>query len=141
MANDPENYKPVRLGGFVGGRVKKSFRGESDINAIMRKYVSTGVSPMFNAREPRYGDFSSGVDYLTAANLVRLVESRFQELPAAIRSHCKNDPADLLDLVNNPGRKDECVKLGLLPAAEPAPVAAGESAAKAAGTEVAGEKK
>lgn len=126
-----ENEIPTR------GRQKHPVRGESrtrqadalasDINAIMDRYVHHGVLPSQNAARPRYGDFSSGLDYHAALLKVQSAEDEFMALPAHVRRYVDNDPGRFLELVHDPERRDELVELGLveeqLPAepAEPDP--------------------
>lgn len=111
----------VRVTTPVGdrSRVKQSFAEESDVNAIMRKYLVTGMEPLRNRTEPRYGDFTSGSDYFDALTRVRNAERLFLEMPSPIRDHVNNDPRQLLDLVFDPARRAECVELGLVSEAPP----------------------
>lgn len=107
-------------------RVKQSFAGDSDVNAIMRKYSNTGMLSYQNRTEPRYGDFSSGEDYFSAMVKVTEAQRLFMELPANVRQYFRNDPAELLNCVFDPARKEEAARLGLVSEAkvqepEPAP--------------------
>lgn len=95
-------------------RVKQSDRDASDINVIVRKWRATGVAPV-GARTPRYGDFSSGIDYHAALNHLNGAQGDFDALPAAVRKHCGNDPGNFLDMVENPERRAELEELGLVP--------------------------
>lgn len=98
-------------------RTKQSFRGEADINAIMRKYAQTGVPPYIDPRRgrPLFGDFSNGLEFHEALTRVREAERTFSLIPAHVRSYVKNDVGNFLDLIYNPERRLECVKLGILP--------------------------
>jgi len=118
---------PVRerhrvLSDTVGpSRTKQSFRGESDINAIMRKYLSTGVPPSYvNRAQAMFGDFSGSSDYLEMMLKVKSAQDVFAALPSAVRNACDNDPAKLLDIVFDPAQQDKLVQLGLATKA-PAP--------------------
>lgn len=99
-------------------RTKQSFGPDTDVNAIMRKYLSTGLVDHMNRSEPRYGDFSDATDYLTAMSMVREAQLRFDSLPAKVRDHVDNDPAKLLDMVFDVNRVDEVRALGLIPPSE-----------------------
>lgn len=99
-------------------RTKQSFGPDSDVNAIMRKYLSTGLVDHLNRAEPRYGDFSEASDYLTAMSMVREAQLRFESLPSKVRDYVDNDPAKLLDLVYDVNRVDEVRALGLIPPSE-----------------------
>lgn len=101
-------------------RTKQSFKGESDVNSIMRKYLSTGVPPMYVNRSPAvFGDFSSGDDYRSMMTKVVEADRAFAGLPSNVRDHCHNDPGRFLDMIFDPNRRDELVKLGLVSEAKP----------------------
>lgn len=107
-----------------GGRAmtKQSMALETDVNSIVARHVAHRV-PFFPDGAASYGDFSSGLDYHSALNALNAARSEFGKLPAAVRSHCENDPGKFLDMVMDPARRDELVKLGLVPEAIPAPKA------------------
>lgn len=98
--------------------VQQQFGEEADINNIMAKYDRTGVLP---SREgsPFFGDFSDGVDYMDARTRVLEAQDAFGRLPARVRDRFRNDPAELLEFVRNPGNVEEARKLGLLPPSTP----------------------
>jgi len=98
-------------------RTKQSQRDEADVNAIMRKYLSTGLVPEYRAGQ--YGDFASGTDFHTALTQVREAEAAFMALPSDVRTAAKNDPGELLEMVTDPARMDEAIGLGLLPDPNP----------------------
>lgn len=101
-------------------RTKQSFKEQSDLNSVMRKYRSTGsLEGNLNLRAAYYGDFTGVDDYLAHQVKVREADELFAALPSAIRDHVGNSAAELLRLVNDPARVDEMVQLGLLPAAQP----------------------
>lgn len=99
--------------------VQQQFAKECDINEIVRRFGLTGELPL-NERPPIVGDFTDVVDYHTALNAVRLAEIGFQGLPANVRARFDNDPGKMLDFLEDPGNREEAVKLGLVnPPAEP----------------------
>ncbi len=118
MIDEP---KPRRRVQHKGGGLSKTRQADAlntDINTIMKKYVAHGILP----RPPgtaRYGDFSSGLDFKTAMDAVTAAQSNFMELPSHIRSHCRNDAGEFLDMVFDPARKAELEELGMLPQADP----------------------
>lgn len=130
MRSTPPNYyeERERKGIDLSGesRVKQAFAEESDVNAIMKKYLATGIVTHQNLSTPRYGDFSTVDDYLSAVNRVRDAQERFMTLPAEIRDYVDNDPAKLLELVFDPDRVEEARSLGLLGQDEPAPAVRSE---------------
>ncbi len=85
----------------------------ADVNFIVAQWMSGGT-PVVNRVQAHYGDFSSGIDFTAAMNAVRDAERDFMALPAVVRSHVGNDPAEFLRLVHDPERREELEKLGLL---------------------------
>lgn len=121
----PRSVSRVRVVTPTSGvsRTKQSEEVESNINAIVRRYRSTNVLPVFNQRTPRYGDVSGATDFLEMQAKVRSAQEAFDSLPPNIRAYFRNDPAELLKAVYDPDRAKECRDLGLLlPGEEPAPV-------------------
>lgn len=121
----PRRERVRVLADTVGpSRTKQSFKGESDANAIMRKYLSTGIPPTYvNRAQAVFGDFSSGEDYTALMNKVVQADAAFAALPSRVRDYCANSPARFLDLIFDPSRRPELVKLGLVTEAAPAPEA------------------
>lgn len=103
-----------------GGRLmtKQAEAAETDINAIIRRHMVQNI-PFPDGSNARYGDFSASLDYHQALNRLREAELTFNQLPVEVREYCKNDPGMFLDLVHDPERRDELVKLGLVEAAMP----------------------
>lgn len=67
-----------------------------DVNTIVRRFMQTGNAPL-TRREGFYGDFSGVTDFESA--LARVTEAReaFMKLPADVRDHFNNSPAEFLD--------------------------------------------
>lgn len=86
---------------------------DCDINKIMERYAQTGILPG-NATRATYGDFTGINDYHKAMNAVRFAQNAFNELPVQMRTKFENDPAKLLDFINDPDNAAEAVKMGLL---------------------------
>lgn len=72
-----------------------------DINAIMAKYVKTGVLEHVSKYEPTYADVSQ-LDFKQAMDTVCRVESEFHELPAFVREHYENDPTAYIEAISTP---------------------------------------
>ncbi len=110
----------LRVGHPCGGRqlTKLAEQDSTDVNLIMDSWVHSGaaVAGHLNPAPGRYGDFSSGLDYLSALNAVRDAETAFAALPPKVRSHCENDPGKLLDMWYDPERRSELEALGLVEA-------------------------
>ncbi|AXL14533.1 internal scaffolding protein [Microviridae sp.] len=97
---------------------QQQFKEECDINNIMDKFGMTGLIPQAPLT-PNYGDFSGVYDYHSALNAIIASEEQFDALPANLRSRFDNDPANLIDFMNNEANRDEAIQLGLL---NPSPV-------------------
>lgn len=116
-AAEPGPRPRIRVQTPVGERTrtKQAPKEETDINVIMSRYTETGQAPIPNAAQGVYGDFSGVEDYQTSLNRVYAAQAAYDELPARVRDHTRNDPGDLVDLALNPERADEAQELGILP--------------------------
>jgi len=92
---------------------QQHFKDECDINNILRQFNITGLLPE-SALSPRYGDFTGISDYHSALNQVIAAEDEFMRLPADLRARFENDPAQLIEFLENSDNKDEAIKLGLV---------------------------
>ena len=92
---------------------QQHFKDECDINNILRQFNVTGLLPE-STLSPRYGDFTGIGDYHTALNQVIAAEDEFMSLPATLRARFENDPALLIDFLNNPENLNEAITLGLV---------------------------
>lgn len=94
---------------------QQNFKDECDINHIVRQFGLTGELPG-KPMSPQYGDFTGVLDYHSAVNAVLAAQDDFMELPAQLRSRFNNDPAQLIDFLNNDENREEATKLGLVAA-------------------------
>jgi len=94
-------------------RAQQHHKDECDINVILERFGKTGQVPV-NAISGSYGDFSGVHDYHTALNTLIAAESEFEALPANIRKQFANEPARLIDFLNDPANKDQAIELGLV---------------------------
>jgi len=92
---------------------QQHFKDECDINNILRQFNITGLLPE-SPLSPRYGDFSGISDYHTALNRVIAAQDEFEALPAQIRARFDNDPAQLIEFLENSDNRPEAEKLGLV---------------------------
>ncbi len=92
---------------------QQHFKEECDINTILQKFNITGILPEAPL-SPRYGDFSGISDYHTALNRVIAAQQEFEALPAQIRSRFDNDPAKLIEFLDNDANRPEAEELGLV---------------------------
>lgn len=98
-------------------RTKQSFAEEADINFVVSRFMKTGYLPPveeIGGPQPRFGDFSDGMDFMDALSRVQEAQASFAGLPAAVRERFRNDPAELLVFVSDSGNRAEAVKLGLI---------------------------
>jgi len=92
---------------------QQHFKDECDINNILRQFNVTGMLPQ-QTLSPRYGDFSGIGDYHTALNRVIAAQDEFEALPAQIRARFDNDPANLIEFLENEKNRPEAEELGLV---------------------------
>jgi len=91
-------------------RTQQSFKDETDINNIMRKYQKTGLIDHVNEHGATYGDQPYADDYHSAMNLVADTNSMFEELPSSVRADFDNDPSKFLDYVADEERRETLLK-------------------------------
>ena len=92
---------------------QQHYKEECDINTILEKFNITGMLPE-NTLSPRYGDFTGIGDYHTAMNRVFAAQEEFEALPAQIRARFDNDPAQLIEFLENSDNRPEAEELGLV---------------------------
>ena len=69
---------------------------------------------ILETREAMYGDFSTFEDYQTSIEVVRKAEEDFANLPSNIRAYFDNNPANMLQFLQEPEKNyEEGVRLGL----------------------------
>jgi len=91
---------------------KQEFKDDADINNIMYKYGVTGELPQ--ASGAAFGDFQSTMSYHDMQNTLKEAETAFKTLPADIRSEFNNDPANVIDFLNNPDNREKAIEIGLI---------------------------
>jgi len=92
---------------------QQHFKEECDINTILYKFNVTGLLPEAPL-SPRYGDFTGIGDYHTALNRVIAAQDEFDALPAQIRARFENDPAKLIEFLDDDANRPEAEELGLV---------------------------
>lgn len=104
---------------------KQSFKDEVDINTIVDRF-GIGVPMPEGVVVPGPGEFLEVTDLQSALNVVNQSREAFMQMPARLRARFGNDPGQFLEFFNDPGNRDEAVKLGLVvapaPVVKPAPV-------------------
>lgn len=92
---------------------QQHYKEECDINTILQKFSITGILPEAPL-SPRYGDFTGIGDYHTALNRVIAAQEEFEALPAQIRVRFDNDPAKLIEFLEDETNRPEAEELGLV---------------------------
>lgn len=91
-------------------RTNQDFKDESDIAALVARHRATGFyyDPLTGARakprQPMIGDFSEGVDFAAAQEVIRKGNESFASVPAFIRRMFDDDPALFVGIVSNPDK-------------------------------------
>lgn len=100
---------------------KQSFKDESDINVILRRYADAGISPHRNNFDAFFADVSAVPDYHNAFHVVEQASEIFYSLPADLRARFDNDPSKYLNFAMDSANHDEMIKLGMIekPAEKP----------------------
>lgn len=80
-----------------------------------------GKAPVFVQGEPMYGDFTNVGDFLDCQTRINHAEEQFMSLPSDLRRRFHNDPAEVIEFVNDPDNLEEARELGLLPKPEVIP--------------------
>lgn len=79
-------------------KTKQSFRDETDVNNIVRKFANEGIMPRM-LDEPQYIDVSAVGDYKSILDTLREAEAMFLQLPDEVRGRFADleDFAEQLD--------------------------------------------
>lgn len=115
----PYNYDTVAASNESGlacedaTLAQQQFAEECDINTILQRFNITGQLPDAPL-SPRYGDFTGISDYKTALDRVIAAKEEFGSLPAPIRARFNNDPAQLIEFLENEQNRSEAEDLGLV---------------------------
>lgn len=100
---------------------KQSFAADADINNIVGAHLKNrqpGVQPLpignpAATRRITYG-FQPAIDYHQALNTVVSARTKFDSLPAKVRTRFANDVGAMLDFAANPENRAEALELGLV---------------------------
>jgi phage internal scaffolding protein len=101
---------------------QQHYKDECDINTILERFNITGLLPE-SPLSPKYGDFSGITDYHSALNAVIAAQDQFDGLPAQIRARFENEPAKLIEFLEDENNRPEAEQLGLVEKATSADVA------------------
>lgn len=124
----PEDIRTSNLASYRGSDLffdpnvlpsltQQSFKAECDINTIIAQYEATGFIHHSNPNKPLQGDFSEfgpGTDFLSAQKYLVEAQASFDSLPAKVRARFHNNPAELLEFLEDSQNESEARRLGLL---------------------------
>lgn len=120
MATKTMNFKTAfsekkrhSLNNFEKSLTKQEFKDECDVNKIVSKYDKTGILTHINNNKPVFMD-TTGIDYREALHTVIDANKAFDELPSILRKRFSNDPALMLEFLQDSSNLDEAIKLGLV---------------------------
>ncbi len=108
---------------FGPSRTKQSFRNETDINQIMKRFAKTGMIDPANVslRKAAFGDFSQMGDFHEMQEKIVKGREAFETLSSEVRERFRNDPGLLLDFLHDENNREEAVRLGLSPEVDKPP--------------------
>jgi len=100
---------------FGKTRTIQAHKDECDINNIVKRGLQTGalVDPTKKRREAMFGDFVNGQTFEAQQEAIARVKSEFLDLPSHMREHFDNNPAKLMDALDDGERLDELTELGI----------------------------
>lgn len=97
-------------------KTRQEFKDECDINHIMKRYEQTGEVHHLNRKSGVYADLAHIGDFQGMMDKIVHAQTAFGELPAEVRFRFGNDPAQLIEFLQDTKNKDEAVRLGLIEA-------------------------
>lgn len=109
--NDNMSIQKVTAGGC---KTQQHMREMCNVNKIMEKQQRTGLVPCTRLN-PRYGDFSNGLSYHDSLNKLKYAEEEFELLPAQVKKRFRQDPAEIIDFLQDEKNRIEAEDLGLIP--------------------------
>lgn len=107
----PRIRRPHPSGGE--SMTKQADTPATDINAIVKRFIKSGILDGMRAGEAKYGDFTGYQDYHGALSRVRDAEREFMLHPAEVREKFDNDVGKFLDALADPEQYEQLVEDGL----------------------------
>ncbi len=95
---------------YKDGRVKQSFKDETDINKILQRAQKTGTISHLNKHRGQYADFSN-FDFFEATLMLTKGREIFDDLPSEIRNEFGQSQSAFFNYVNDPVNKDRLDEL------------------------------
>lgn len=101
---------------------KQSFKKECDINNILSQFKRTGIITHIQSQQPVYADLPDDMDYQHSLAVLDAADAAFQTLPSVVRRFFDNDPAQLLQALQDPAMRPKLMELGIIkPLDDPRP--------------------
>lgn len=97
------------------GRTKQSFKKQCDITGIVNRYANHGTFDHVSAAQPVFADVSEIGDFRSLVHRARRASEAFDRLPPELRERFANDPARLVEFIQDDANLDEARKLGIVP--------------------------
>jgi len=100
-------------------RTLQSAKDECDINNIMANWKRTGIITHGQVSDGKYEDLADvPTDYHESMNRIIAANEAFESLPSSVRKKFNNDPAQLLDNIEDPANRQILIDAGLLKKAD-----------------------
>jgi hypothetical protein len=134
FVRSPYNYDMDKASTDTGLECKdktlaqQQFRDEVDINTMVERFGLTGEMPQL-LNLPETGDFTGIFNFQSAMNIVAQAQTEFMTLPAKLRARFHNDPAEILEFLQDPENREEAQRLGLVKPDQPKPTLEGQQPA------------
>lgn len=102
---------------------EQSHKDECDINTIVNNYLRYGDwGASGRPVQPMFGDFTEVTDFRECCDMIAYANEQFNQLPSTVRARFQNNPANLIDFINNAANRDEAIQLGFIPAPAAVPL-------------------
>lgn len=92
---------------------EQAHKDTCDINLIIKKYDKTGLISHISKIEAEFGNMT-GLDFQESQNKILRAMAMFNALPSKIRNRFKNNPAKLLEFMDDANNREEAITLGLI---------------------------
>lgn len=104
--------RPHAIYDFGESRTQQQFRKSADIGTIVNN-LAKGILPIGNKSEAKFVDAYDVSSYHESLNIVTKTKQTFEQLSKHVRNRFQNNPAKMLEFLNNPENMEEAIKLGL----------------------------
>lgn len=109
----------VNKDGTICYFTEQSHKDTCDINKIIANYDRQGIISHVTKIEAKFGDMT-GSDFKTMSDQIIEAKRMFNGLPSKIREEFENNPAKLLEFMEDPNNRDRAIELGLIDEMTPA---------------------